>query len=46
MEKNLSWEATSRLVIKKFSAFLEPEGSSPLSQNPVTYPCPEPDESI
>jgi hypothetical protein len=32
-------------LIKKFSAFLETEGSLPCSQQPATGPCPVPDES-
>jgi len=32
-------------LVKKFPAFLEPEGSSPYSQVPATYPCPEPTPS-
>jgi len=29
-------------LVKKFPAFLEPEGSSPYSQVPATCPYPEP----
>ena len=32
-------------VVKKFTAFLEPEGSSPYSQMPTTCPYPEPTPS-
>jgi len=32
-------------LVKKFSAFLEPEGSSPYSQVPATCPFPEPTPS-
>ena len=33
-------------LVKKFPAFLEPEGSSPYSQVPATCPYPEPTPSI
>ena len=32
-------------LVKKFPAFLEPEGSLPHSQQPATLPCPQPDQS-
>ena len=32
-------------LVKKFPAFLEPEGSSPYSQVPATCPYPEPTPS-
>ena len=32
-------------LVKKFAAFLEPEGSSPYSQVPATCPYPEPTPS-
>ena len=32
-------------LVKEFSTFLEPEGSSPYSQVPATYPYPEPTPS-
>ena len=31
--------------VKKFPAFMEPEGSLPCSQKPATCPCPETDQS-
>jgi hypothetical protein len=33
-------------LVKKFPAFLEPEGSTPYSQVPATCPYPEPPPSI
>jgi hypothetical protein len=41
MEQSPSWEANLQLV-KKFPAFLEPEGSSPHPQARATRPYPEP----
>jgi len=32
-------------LVKKFPAFYEPEGSLPYLQVPVTWPCPQPDQS-
>ena len=37
---------TGSQLVKKFPAFLEPEGSSPYSQVPATCPYPEPHQSI
>jgi len=46
MEQSPSWEANWLLqLVKKFPAFLEPEGSSPYSQVPATCPYPEPTPS-
>ena len=43
MEQSPSWEANRFLqLVKKFPAFLEPEGSSPYPQAPATSPYPEP----
>jgi hypothetical protein len=40
------WEADSRYDTKKFRQhFMEPEYSSPCSQEPSTGPCPQPDET-
>ena len=36
---------TGSAAVKKFPAFLEPEGSSPYSQVPATCPYPEPTPS-
>jgi hypothetical protein len=36
---------TGLQLVKKFPAFMEPEGSSPHSQAPATYPYPEPAQS-
>jgi hypothetical protein len=41
MEQSPSWEANLQLV-KRFPAFLEPEGSSPHPQAQATLPYPEP----
>jgi hypothetical protein len=32
-------------LVKKFPAFMEPDGSLPYSQEPATCPCPEPGQS-
>ena len=46
MEQSPSWEGKLVLqLVKKFPAFLEPEGSSPYSQVPTTCPYPEPTPS-
>jgi len=46
MEQSPSWEANWFLqLVKKFPAYLEPEGSSPYSQVPVTCPYPKPTPS-
>ena len=46
MEHSPSWAANWFLqLVKKFPAFLEPEGSSPYSQVPATCPYPEPTPS-
>ena len=41
-EQSPTWESTGFQLVKKFSAFLEPEGSLPHSQVPATCPYPEP----
>ena len=46
MEQSPSWKANWFLqLVKKFPAFLEPEGSSPYPQAPATCPYPEPTPS-
>ena len=46
MEQSPSWKANWFLqLVKKFHAFLEPEGSSPYPQAPATCPYPEPTPS-
>jgi hypothetical protein len=42
MEQNSSGEVIS---VKKFPPFIEPENSVPCSQESMTKPYPEPDES-
>ena len=43
MEQSPSWKANWFLqLVKKFPAFLDPEGSSPYPQVPATCPHPEP----
>ena len=47
MEQSPSWEANQQTLqlVKKFPAFIEPEGPSPYPQVPATYPYPEPPPS-
>jgi hypothetical protein len=45
MVQNIIWKADCHSAYQKKSFFMEPEGSSPCSQKPVTGPCPEPAES-
>jgi hypothetical protein len=47
MDQSPSWEANKEYaqLVKKFSAFMELEDSSPCSQEPATGPYPQPDES-
>ena len=46
MEQSPYWKANWFLqLVKKFSAFLEPEGSSPYPQAPAACPYPEPTPS-
>ena len=40
-----TWSRVLEKLVKKFPAFLEPEFSSPHSQQPATCPYPEPDQS-
>jgi hypothetical protein len=46
MGQNIIWKADCHSACQKYTAFfMEPEGSSPCSQKPVTGPYPEPAES-
>jgi hypothetical protein len=45
MEQSSSWEAKNVLSYSRISPqFMEPEGSSPYTQEPATSPNPEPDQ--
>jgi hypothetical protein len=46
MERSPSEGATLPQLVKKFSEFIETEGSLQLSQKPFTFPFPQPDQSI
>jgi hypothetical protein len=45
MQHSLSPESKLLQLVKKFSAFMEPESSLPQSQVPATCPYPEPARS-
>jgi hypothetical protein len=45
MKQNLLEKLTVAQLVKELSTFTKPENSLQYSQNPVTDPCPEPDES-
>jgi hypothetical protein len=46
MEQSPSWEAKTSWATQEITLhFMEPEGSSPYTQQPATCPYPEPDWS-